>query len=75
MANASRKQSGAGAQGKGDGSGALPGNADIAENMVLSNRDKKLHSADRGPEQDRGQDSKWLQSEQRHDTESHQKKQ
>jgi hypothetical protein len=68
MAKASKKHFGAGAQGKGDGSGALSANADIPENMVLSNRDKTVAS------QDRGQDGKWLQSEQRHDTELNQKK-
>jgi hypothetical protein len=68
MAKGSRKHVGIGAQGKGDGSGGMSGNADIAENMVLSNRDKTQHS------QDRGQDGKWVQSEQRHDTELHQKK-
>jgi len=68
MTRASKKHIGAGAQGKGDGSGALSGNADIPENMVLSNRDKAQHS------QERGQDSKWVQAEQRHDSELHQKK-
>jgi hypothetical protein len=33
----------------------------IADNMVLSNRDKARHP------RDRGQDSKWVQSEQRPD--------
>jgi hypothetical protein len=46
----------------------MSGNANIAENMVLSNRDKAQHS------DDRGQDAKWLQAEQRHDTELNQKK-
>src|SRR5436309_10837379 len=41
---ASKKHVGAGAQGKGDGSGGLSGNAEIAGNMVLSNRDKEQHS-------------------------------
>ena len=68
MAKASKKHIGAGALGKGDGSGGLSGNADIAENIVLSNRDKAQHS------KDRGQDGKWVQSEQRHDSELHQKK-
>ena len=40
MAKASKKHFGAGSQGKGDGSGGMSGNAEIAENMVLSNRDK-----------------------------------
>jgi hypothetical protein len=63
MANASKKHFGAGNLGKGDGSGAmtdLPKDK-IEENMVLSNRDKKLHS------DARGQDSKGLQSEQLQD--------
>jgi len=68
MARASKKHIGPGAQGKGDGSGGLSGSADIAENMVLSNRDKTQHSADRG------RDGKWVQAEQRHDSELHQKK-
>ena len=68
MAKASKKQFGVGALGKGDGSGGLSGNADIPENLVLSNRDKSLHP--RG----RGQDGKWVQAEQRHDSELHQKK-
>jgi len=68
MAKASKKHIGAGALGKGDGSGGRSGNAEIAENMVLSNRDKSQHSYERG------QDGKWIQSEQRHDTELHQKK-
>ena len=68
MAKASKKHIGAGSLGKGDGSGGLSGNADIAENMVLSSRDKAQHS------HERGQDGKWVQSEQRHDSELHQKK-
>ena len=68
MAKASKKHIGAGALGKRDGSGGLSGNAEIAENMVLSNRDKTQHS------HERGQDSKWIQAEQRHDSELHQKK-
>jgi hypothetical protein len=68
MAKADKKHFGAGAQGKGDGSGGMASNADIPENMVLSNRDKTQHS------DGRGQDSKWVQSEQRHNTELHQKK-
>ena len=68
MAQASKKHIGPGSQGKGSGSGGMSGNADIAENMVLSNRDKAQHP------DERGQDAKWVQSEQRHDTELHQKK-
>jgi hypothetical protein len=63
MANASHKHFGAGSQGKGDGSGA---NSEVdpekvGENMVLSNRDKSLHS------DARGLDSKAIQTEQLHD--------
>ncbi|WP_398466562.1 hypothetical protein [Tardiphaga sp.] len=36
----------------------------ITENMVLSNRDKTQHS------DDRGQDSKWIQTEQFEDHEA-----
>jgi hypothetical protein len=61
------KKMGPGAQGKGDGSGALSGNADIPENMVLSNRDKAQHA------KTRGRDGKWEQAEQRHNTELYQK--
>jgi hypothetical protein len=68
VAKADKKHFGAGASGKRGGSGGLSGNADIPENMVLSNRDKAQHS------DSRGQDSKWVQSEQRHDAELHQKK-
>lgn len=50
MANASHKHIGAGAQGKGDGTGALSDiePADIPDNMVLSNRDKAQHGDQRG---------------------------
>jgi hypothetical protein len=68
MANASKKHVGAGAKGKGDGSGAMTESADLPENMILSNRDKSLHS------NDRGQDTKWVQTEQRHDHQGNQKK-
>jgi hypothetical protein len=68
MAKANKRHIGAGALGKGDGSGGLSGDAEIAENKVLSNWDKTLHS------HERGQDSKWVQTEQRHDSELHQKK-
>jgi hypothetical protein len=68
MAQASKKHFGAGSQGKGDGSGGLSGNADIRENAVLYNRDKAQHS------DERGQDAKWIQAEQRHDTELNRKK-
>ena len=48
MSNASKKQVGSGAQGKGDGRGALAGEPAVPENMILSNRDKKQHSSGRG---------------------------
>jgi hypothetical protein len=61
--NGGKKQIGTGAQGKGAGTGA---NTDInpdtiGENMVLSNRDKSLHT------DQRGLDSKWAQTEQLQD--------
>jgi hypothetical protein len=68
MANASKKHVGAGAQGKGDGSGGLSNDPPVPDNMVLSNRDKKQHS------DDRGQDGKWIQTEQLRDHELHQDK-
>jgi hypothetical protein len=63
MSRGSKKQTGAGAHGKGAGVG---GNTDITkdkigENMVLSNRDKSLHS------DQRGMDSKQIQNEQLQD--------
>jgi Protein of unknown function (DUF2934) len=63
MAHASKKKMGAGSQGKGDGSGAMTVLAEgiLAENAVLSNRDKAMHSAERGL------DSRQLQTEQFHD--------
>ena len=63
MARASRKKIGAGASGKRDGSGAMTVLAPdvLAENMVLSNRDKALHSGERGL------DSRQVQTEQFHD--------
>lgn len=63
MANASSKKMGAGAQGKSDGSGAmddLPRDM-VGENDILSNRDKSQHG------EERGLDSKHVQSEQRQD--------
>ena len=64
MANASKKHMGAGTQGKGTGAGALTDipKEKIGDNDVLSNRDKKQHS------NDRGQDSKYIQTEQLQDT-------
>ena len=63
MANANKKHIGAGAQGKGDGSGAMTDLDDgiLPENAVLSNRDKAQHS------QERGLDGKAVQTEQYHD--------
>ena len=68
MAKADKKHFGAGGQGKGDGSGGMAGEANIPENSVLSNRDKKQHG------QDRGQDGKWAQTENLHDHELSQRK-
>lgn len=64
MAHASRKHVGPAAQGKGAGVGGMTDipKDKIGENQVLSNRDKKLHSSDRG------QDSKEIQNEQLQDT-------
>lgn len=63
MANASRHKVGPGAQGKGSGTGAMSELPDgvLPENMVLSNRDKSLHS------DERGLDSKNVQTEQYQD--------
>jgi hypothetical protein len=69
MAKASKKHMGAGLQGKSDGTGAMTeSTGDLPENMILSNRDKAQHSADRG------QDGKWIQTEQMHDHELNQQK-
>jgi hypothetical protein len=63
MPNASKKHIGAGAQGKRDGSGAMSElDKDLVpENMILSNRDKSRHT------DERGLDSKWVQTEQYQD--------
>ncbi|MBP1804851.1 hypothetical protein [Rubellimicrobium aerolatum] len=63
MAHASRKHFGPGAQGKGDGTGAMTtiDTADIPDNMILSNRDKAQHS------DQRGLDSKAVQTDQYRD--------
>ena len=63
MANASKKHIGVGTQGKGDGTGGLTTMPDglATENMILSNRDKKQHS------EERGQDGKAIQTEQHQD--------
>ena len=57
------KHLGPGVKGKGSGTGANTDLQDdlIGDNMVLSNRDKTEHS------RDRGQDSKWAQTEQLED--------
>ncbi len=63
MANASKTHMGPATQGKGSGTGAMTELPDgvLEENMVLSNRDKKQHS------HERGLDSKTVQTEQYHD--------
>ena len=63
MANASKHSIGAGAQGKHSGTGAMTELPEgiLPENMVLSNRDKSQHS------DQRGLDSKNVQTEQYHD--------
>ncbi len=69
MAKADKKHFGAGSQGKGDGSGAMTSEvADLGENKVLSNRDKAQHG------RQRGQDGKWIETEQRPDSELGQQK-
>jgi hypothetical protein len=68
MSKASGKNVGPGTRikGKGAGTGAMTDVQDelIGENMVLSNRDKAEHS------RDRGQDSKWVETEQLQDHEA-----
>jgi hypothetical protein len=63
MANADKKHVGPGEKGKGAGVGAMTDlDPDkIEENAILSNHDKKRHS------QERGLDSKRIQSEQHND--------
>lgn len=63
MANASKTHMGPATQGKGAGTGAMTELPDgiLEENMVLSNRDKSLHT------QERGLDSRAVQTEQYHD--------
>jgi hypothetical protein len=68
MSKSGKKHMGAGAQGKGHGTGGLTDEAEVPDNMVLSNRDKKQHS------DDRGQDSKRVQTEQLRDHEFNQNK-
>ncbi|MEE9986650.1 hypothetical protein [Agrobacterium pusense] len=50
MAHADRKHFGKGTQGKGAGAGAMTelDKGSIEENQILSNRDKKQHSKERG---------------------------
>jgi hypothetical protein len=55
---------GPGALGKGDGSGSKTDVGAVPENMVLSNRDKAQRASGRG------QDSKWVQTEQLHNHEA-----
>ena len=62
MAKASGKHHGPGVKGKGDGTGAMTDMPeDLPENAVLSNRDKKQHT------DERGLDSKYVETEQRQD--------
>ncbi len=63
MAHADRKHMGPGAQGKGDGSGAMTTLEEglLPENSVLSNRDKAQHAGGRGA------DTRHIQTEQYHD--------
>ncbi|MCW4114862.1 hypothetical protein NPA31_007805 [Aurantimonas sp. MSK8Z-1] len=63
MANATKHHLSHDSRGKGDGSGAMAELPDglLGENQVLSNRDKALHS------DERGLDGKAVQSEQYHD--------
>ncbi|MFC3073281.1 hypothetical protein [Shinella pollutisoli] len=63
MAHADRKHIGKGAQGKGDGSGAMSElkEGTLHPGSVLKNRDKQQHT------KERGQDGKALQTEQYED--------
>lgn len=63
MARADSKHFGKGTQGKGSGGGAMTelDKDAIGENEVLSNRDKKQHS------KERGQDGNAIKTEQRQD--------
>jgi hypothetical protein len=63
VANASKTHMSPGSQGKGSGTGAMTELPEgiLEENMVLSNRDKAQHT------QERGLDSKTIQTEQYHD--------
>ena len=68
MARGSKKHIGAGAQGKGDGGGAMAEPVAVPPNAVLSNRDKTQDS------RVRGQDGKWIQTEQLQDHELNQER-
>lgn len=63
MAHGDKKHFGKGSQGKGSGSGAMTGldKDAVGENEVLSNRDKKQHS------KERGQDGNAIKTEQGQD--------
>lgn len=63
MAHGDRKHFGKGSQGKGTGSGAMTelDKDAVGENDVLSNRDKKQHS------KERGQDGNAIKTEQGQD--------
>ena len=67
MGQAGKKHVGAGAQGKGGGSGGMTSEAEVPENTVLSNPDKQQTG-------ERGRDGKWIQVEQGHDFELNQNK-
>ncbi|WP_332680569.1 hypothetical protein [Bosea sp. (in: a-proteobacteria)] len=69
MANAGGKL-GPSIKGKGDGSGAMSTRpASLPDHKVLSNRDKaQLTRA-------RGQDGKWIENEQRYDTQANRRSQ
>ncbi len=66
MVESGKKHFGSGTQGKGSGTGAMTDlqGDEVGENEVLSNRDKARHP--RG----RGQDSKWVETEQLQDHEN-----
>jgi hypothetical protein len=68
MAQVNKKHVGAGSHGKGSGTGGLTDDPTIPDNKVLSNRDKALHS------DERGQDTKWVQTEQSQEHEANQRK-
>jgi hypothetical protein len=63
VANGDKKHFGKGTHGKGSGSGAMTNLDDntVGENGVLSNRDKKQHS------KERGQDGNAVKTDQRQD--------